>query len=140
MEAWPPRPEPAKEYALEAIGRALAGIEGDTVLHTCFGYAHIVHQRLPGYPFLRELNECAATHLSLEAAQPDLDPDVLRDVSDKVIVLGVLDLGSPEAETPEIVTTWSTPGVFLAISATCSSVSWVRPSAAPSGSCTEASR
>ena len=97
------RPEPAREYALEAIDRALAGIEGDTVLHTCFGYAHIVHQRLPGYPFLRELNECAATHLSLEAAQPDLDPEVLRDVSDKVIVLGVLDLGSPEAETPEIV-------------------------------------
>jgi 5-methyltetrahydropteroyltriglutamate--homocysteine methyltransferase len=97
------RPEPAREYALEAIDRALAGIEGDTVLHTCFGYAHIVHQRLPGYPFLRELNGCAATHLSLEAAQPDLDPEILRDVSDKVIVLGVLDLGSPEAETPEIV-------------------------------------
>ena len=88
------RPDPAREYALEAIERALAGIEGDTVLHTCFGYAHIVHERLPGYPFLRELNECAATHLSLEAAQPDLDPEVLRDVPDKVIVLGVLDLGS----------------------------------------------
>ena len=97
------RPEPAREYAVEAIDRALAGIDGDTVLHTCFGYAHIVHERLPGYPFLRELNECAATHLSLEAAQPDLDPEVLRDVPDKVIVLGVLDLGSSDAETPEVV-------------------------------------
>ena len=87
------RPEPAREYALEAINRALDGIEGDTVLHTCFGYAHIVHDRLPGYPFLRELHGCAATHLSLEAAQPDLDPEVLRDVPDKMIVLGVLDLG-----------------------------------------------
>lgn len=95
------RPETAREYALEAIERALAGIEGDTVLHTCFGYAHIVHDRLAGYPFLRELNDCAATHLSLEAAQPGLDPAVLREVPDKVIVLGVLDLGSPEAETPE---------------------------------------
>ncbi len=73
------------------------------MLHTCFGYAHIVHDRLPGYPFLAELNDCAATHLSLEAAQPNLDPNVLRDVSDKVIVLGVLDLGSSEAETPEVV-------------------------------------
>ena len=44
-----------------------------------------------------------ATHLSLEAAQPDLDPEVLRDVSDKTIVLGVLDLGSSEAETPDVV-------------------------------------
>ena len=97
------RPEPAREYALEAIDRALAGIEGDTVLHTCFGYAHIVKERLTGYPFLRELDDCAATHVSLEAAQPGLDPDVLRDLPSKVLVLGVLDLGSPEAETPEVV-------------------------------------
>jgi 5-methyltetrahydropteroyltriglutamate--homocysteine methyltransferase len=97
------RPDPAREYALEAINRALDRIEGDTVLHTCFGYAHIVHDRLPGYPFLRELDDCAATHLSLEAAQPDLDPEVLREVADKVVVLGVLDLGSSEPETPEVV-------------------------------------
>ena len=97
------RPEPAREYAVEAIDRALEGIEGDTVLHTCFGYAHIVHDRPSGYPFLRELNECAASHLSLEAAQPDLEPEVLRELPDKVIVLGVLDLGSDEAETPEVV-------------------------------------
>jgi len=97
------RPEPAREYAIEAIDRALDGIEGETVLHTCFGYAHIVHDRLTGYPFLRELNDCRATHLSLEAAQPDLDPEVLRDVPDKVIVLGVLDLGSSEIETPAVV-------------------------------------
>jgi 5-methyltetrahydropteroyltriglutamate--homocysteine methyltransferase len=97
------RPEPAKEYALEAIDRALESIEGDTVLHTCFGYAHIVKERLTGYPFLRELDECRATHISLEAAQPNLDPEVLRDLPSKVIVLGVLDLGSPEAETPEVV-------------------------------------
>jgi 5-methyltetrahydropteroyltriglutamate--homocysteine methyltransferase len=97
------RPEAARAYALEAIDRALAGIEGETVLHTCFGYAHIVHDRLDGYPFLRELGGCAATHVSLEAAQPGLDPDVLRELADKVVVLGVLDLGSLEAETPELV-------------------------------------
>ncbi|MGH3063729.1 MAG: uroporphyrinogen decarboxylase family protein [Gaiellaceae bacterium] len=96
-------PEPAREYAVEAVDRALDGIEGDTVLHTCFGYAHIVHDRPSGYPFLRELNECAASHLSLEAAQPDLEPEVLRELPDKVIVLGVLDLGSDDAETPEVV-------------------------------------
>ena len=97
------RAEDAREYALEAIDRALDGIEGETVLHTCFGYAHIVHDRLSGYPFLRELDECSATHLSLEAAQPGFDPELLRGLPDKVIVLGVLDLGSSEAETPEVV-------------------------------------
>jgi 5-methyltetrahydropteroyltriglutamate--homocysteine methyltransferase len=95
------RPEAAREYAVEAIGRALAGIGGDTVLHTCFGYAAIVHDRPSGYPFLAELNDCAATHISLEAAQPNLDPHVLRALPDKTIVLGVLDLGSAESETPE---------------------------------------
>jgi 5-methyltetrahydropteroyltriglutamate--homocysteine methyltransferase len=93
----------AREYAIEAINRALEGIDGETVLHTCFGYAHIVKDKPSGYPFLSELNDCAATHLSLEAAQPNLDPEVLRDVPDKTIVLGVLDLGSTEAETPDVV-------------------------------------
>jgi 5-methyltetrahydropteroyltriglutamate--homocysteine methyltransferase len=98
------RPEPAREYAVEAIDRALAGIEGETVLHTCFGYAHIVHDRpTGGYPFLAELADCAATHLSLEAAQPGLDPALLREVGDKAVVLGVLDLGSTEIESPELV-------------------------------------
>jgi 5-methyltetrahydropteroyltriglutamate--homocysteine methyltransferase len=97
------RPEQAREYAVEAINRALDGIEGETVLHTCFGYAHIVKNRLNGYAFLAELRDCLATHLSLEAAQPNLDPEVLRDVSDKTIILGVLDLGSNEVETPEVV-------------------------------------
>jgi 5-methyltetrahydropteroyltriglutamate--homocysteine methyltransferase len=95
------RPEAAREYAVEAIDRALEGIEGDTVLHTCFGYAAIVHDRPSGYPFLAELNDCAATHVSLEAAQPDLDPEVLRALPDKTILLGVLDLGSSDVETPE---------------------------------------
>src|SRR5919107_4553903 len=95
------RPEQAREYAVEAIDRALDGIDGETVLHTCFGYAYVVHDKPSGYPFLRELNDCAATHISVEAAQPDLDPHVLRDLPDKTIVLGVLDLGSAGAETPE---------------------------------------
>ena len=97
------RPEAAREYAVEAIDRALDGIEGDTVLHTCFGYAHVVKSRPTGYPFLRELDACAATHLSLEAAQPNLDPEVLRDLPTKTIVLGVLDLGAAEVEAPEAV-------------------------------------
>jgi 5-methyltetrahydropteroyltriglutamate--homocysteine methyltransferase len=97
------RAEAAREYALEAIDRALDGIEGETVLHTCFGYAHVVKDKPNGYPFLRELDSCAATHVSLEAAQPKLDPGVLRELPSKTIVLGVLDLGSSEAEPPEIV-------------------------------------
>jgi 5-methyltetrahydropteroyltriglutamate--homocysteine methyltransferase len=63
------RPEAAREYASRRSTARSTGIDGDTVLHTCFGYAAIVHDRPSGYPFLAELNDCAATHVSLEAAQ-----------------------------------------------------------------------
>jgi 5-methyltetrahydropteroyltriglutamate--homocysteine methyltransferase len=96
------RPEPARRYAVEAINRALAGIGGETVLHTCFGYAHVVKDKpTTGYPFLGELDDCRATHISFEAAQPDLDPAVLRELPGKTIVLGVLDLGAETVETPD---------------------------------------
>jgi 5-methyltetrahydropteroyltriglutamate--homocysteine methyltransferase len=95
------RPEAAREYALEAIDRALDGIEGETVLHTCFGYAYVVKDKPSGYPFLAELNECAATQISLEAAQPGVDPAVLQELPDKTVMWGVLDLGSDEVESAE---------------------------------------
>jgi 5-methyltetrahydropteroyltriglutamate--homocysteine methyltransferase len=97
------RPEAAREYAVEAIDRALEGIDGETVLHTCFGYAHVVKDKPSGYPFLSELNDCAATTISLEAAQPGVDPAVLRELPEKKVMWGVLDLASEDAETGEVV-------------------------------------
>ena len=97
------RPQEAERYALPAIERALRGVEVPTVLHTCFGYAHVVHDRLPGYPFLEPLAGCAADQISIEGAQPNLDPELLRGLGDKVVVLGVLNLGDPEVEAPETV-------------------------------------
>ena len=97
------RPEAAAEYGVEVIDRALHGIEATTALHTCFGYAHIVKDRLPGYAFLAELNDCSVQQLSLEGAQPNLDPSVLAQVPDKTIILGVISLEGFEAESPETV-------------------------------------
>src|SRR6266705_135147 len=54
------RVEKAARFAIPAINRALKGVEGTTALHTCFGYAHIVHNRPGGYPFLEELADTAA--------------------------------------------------------------------------------
>ncbi len=96
------RPEKARAYAVEVINRALEGVKGTTALHMCFGYAAIVHDRpAGGYAFLPELNACAAQHISLETAQPNLDLSVLRELPDKTIMLGVLNLGSMTVETPE---------------------------------------
>jgi 5-methyltetrahydropteroyltriglutamate--homocysteine methyltransferase len=86
------RPEAARDYALEAIDRALDGVEGTTALHTCFGYAHVVTDKPPGYPFLAELDACAADQIAIESAQPRLDPVILEQIPSKTVILGVLDL------------------------------------------------
>jgi 5-methyltetrahydropteroyltriglutamate--homocysteine methyltransferase len=97
------RPEKARAYGVEVINRALDGIEGTTALHLCFGYAAIVHNRPPQYAFLTELNECAAKQIAIETAQPQLDLSVLRQFPQKTMIVGVLNLGNMEVETPEIV-------------------------------------
>jgi 5-methyltetrahydropteroyltriglutamate--homocysteine methyltransferase len=93
-------PDAARRYAVPAINRALAGITVPTALHLCFGYAAVVrHQKPTGYSFLPQLAETAAGQISIEAAQPRLDLGVLAELSGKVIVLGVIDLGDPAIET-----------------------------------------
>ena len=95
------RAEKAREFALPAIDRALGDVDGTTALHTCFGYAHVVHDRPDGYPFLAELAGCAADILAIEAAQPRLDPAALEPIAAKTLIVGVLDLSDPVAETAE---------------------------------------
>ena len=98
------RPDIAREYAVEAINRALDGVAGTTAVHLCFGYAHIVHDRpSTGYSFLPELAACAADQISIEGAQSKLDMQVLRELPSKTIIVGVISLGDPDIETPDIV-------------------------------------
>jgi len=97
------RPEQARAYGVEVINRALEGIEGPTALHLCFGYAAIVPDRPDRYAFLTELRECVVKQISIEAAQPHLDLSVLRQLDNKTIIVGVLNLGDMEVETPETV-------------------------------------
>ena len=97
-------PEAAKRYAVTAINRALEGINVPTVVHLCFGYAAVVKGQKPtGYTFLPQLAESVAAQISIEAAQPKLDLGVLRELSDKIIMLGVLDLGDATVETGDAV-------------------------------------
>ena len=95
------RPEKAKQYGVAAINRALDGVPGPTALHLCFGYAHVVHQRPSGYSFLPQLAEAIVDQISIEAAQPKLDLGVLRDLSAKTMIIGVISLGDPTVETAE---------------------------------------
>ena len=97
------RPDIAKQYAIKAINRALEGVEGETAVHICFGYAHVVHERPEGYSFLQELEECSADQISIETAQSNLDLKILNELPSKKIILGVLDLSTEEIETPDTI-------------------------------------
>jgi 5-methyltetrahydropteroyltriglutamate--homocysteine methyltransferase len=97
------RPEQAKRFGVKAINRALRDVPGTTVVHLCFGYAAVVSDKPSGYSFLPQLSDSVAAQISIEAAQPRLDLGILKELSNKTIMLGVLDLGTAEVETPEVV-------------------------------------
>jgi 5-methyltetrahydropteroyltriglutamate--homocysteine methyltransferase len=97
------RPDAAREYGLAALNAALDGVTGTTAVHLCFGYAAIIHERPEGYSFLPELAGCPVDQISIETAQSGLDLGVLRDLTDKTIILGVLDLSTSEVESDEVV-------------------------------------
>jgi 5-methyltetrahydropteroyltriglutamate--homocysteine methyltransferase len=97
------RAERAARYGVKAINRALQGIQGTTVVHLCFGYAAAVKDKPRGYSFLPQLGESLASQISIEAAQPRLDLSVLRELGGKSIMVGVIDLGTEEVESAQVV-------------------------------------
>ena len=74
-----------------------------TAVHICFGYAAIIHERPSAYSFLPQLKGCRCRQISIETAQSKLDCAVLKELPDQMIILGVLDLSTPEIETPDTV-------------------------------------
>ena len=96
-------PDAANAYALKAINRAVAGTCTQTAIHLCFGYGFVVSRDKPkAYAFLDQLADCKANQISVEAAQPHLDLGVFKSFTTKTIMLGVVDLGTNEVETPDV--------------------------------------
>ncbi len=96
-------PDDARRYGLRVLDRALQGVTGTAAVHLCFGYAALVRDKPSGYSFLPELDGSKVRQISIEAAQPGLDLDILRALPSKTIILGVIDLDDMNVETPQIV-------------------------------------
>ena len=94
------RPEKAREFGVAALQQALAGVEGTTAVHICFGYAAIIHDRPSAYSFLPELSACPCGQVSIETGQSGIDTAVLGTLPGKTIILGVIDLDDESVETP----------------------------------------
>jgi len=97
------RPDKARDYGLAALERALDGVDGQTCVHICFGYAALIHDRPAGYSFLPELSSAPCRQVSIETGQSKLDCTVLESLADKDILLGVLDLSSNNVESVETI-------------------------------------
>jgi len=93
------KPEEARRYGLAALNRALEGIGGTTVVHLCFGYAIYQKSKPSGYSFLPELAACRCKQVSVETAQPALDCAQLAPLAGKKILVGCIDLSTPEVES-----------------------------------------
>src|SRR4249920_666041 len=92
------RPEKARQYGLQALNRALEGVQGTTAVHICFGYAAIIHERPSGYSFLPELAQCSCWQVSVETAQSHLDCSALQALDGKGVMVGCIDLADPQVE------------------------------------------
>jgi 5-methyltetrahydropteroyltriglutamate--homocysteine methyltransferase len=93
----------ARRFGVEVVERALDGVRGTTALHMCFGYGVFVKDKPAGYSFLDELNDTSVDQLSIEAAQPGVDPSVLRRIHSKAVVLGVVSSDDPLVEDVALV-------------------------------------
>ena len=85
------------------MNRAVEGVKGKTAVHICFGYAALIHARPPAYSFLPQLARANVKQISIETAQSNLDCSILRELPGKEILLGVIDLSTPNVETVEVV-------------------------------------
>ena len=95
------RPEAAREFAREAIDRALEGAQGTTAVHVCFGYGHFIKDKPARYRNLDVLAATSADQISVEAAQPNLDLSCLGAIEGKTVMLGVISGADDRVESPD---------------------------------------
>lgn len=92
----------ARRVGKTAIERMVKGVNAPVIVHVCYGYALVFKDKSasPTYPEVLELlADCPIAGISLEYAQPKHEPPLLRHCGDKHVVIGLLDLASPVAET-----------------------------------------
>lgn len=103
--------ETVEAWGVEALERCIDKVDTTTAVHICYGY---------GIPIVlqwktrnREWGHYAVTlpllarsgigQVSVELAASGVDPAVLTNLAGKDVMAGVIDVGTEEAETPEVV-------------------------------------
>ncbi|OGA13674.1 MAG: hypothetical protein A3D95_13505 [Betaproteobacteria bacterium RIFCSPHIGHO2_12_FULL_69_13] len=97
-----------KEWGIEALERAMAGVAAKKAVHICYGYGTPLvlkwkkqNRDWGHYGFtLPLLAESGVDQVSVECAASGVDVSVLAALRGKDVMLGVIDVGTEEVESP----------------------------------------
>ncbi len=99
-----------KEWGIEALHRAIEGLQCKTAVHICYGYgieANIKWKETLGSEWRQyeaifpALNESRLDQVSLECANSKVPLSLLSLLPDKALMVGAIDVASLQVETPE---------------------------------------
>ena len=93
-----------REFAVEAINRAVRGVRALTQVHVCYGYSRNIafKEQSPVYPkAVGLIAETDANAVHAEYAQPGYTPEFLNSVGEKPLGIGVLNL-DPDGEVESV--------------------------------------
>jgi 5-methyltetrahydropteroyltriglutamate--homocysteine methyltransferase len=100
-----------RAWGIETLERALDGVRAVTAVHICYGYG--IDRVLAWKKVNRSWGEYAQTlpllaassvrQVSVECAASGVDPAVLGALRGKDVMVGVIDVGTEDVETPETV-------------------------------------
>ncbi|MEZ5800669.1 MAG: hypothetical protein R3D29_09605 [Nitratireductor sp.] len=100
----------AAEWGVAALERARRGLKCKTAVHICYGYgikANIDWKETLGEQwrqyeaFFPTLNASSIDQVSLEFANSKVPPELMRLLSDKQVMVGVIDVATNAIETPD---------------------------------------
>jgi 5-methyltetrahydropteroyltriglutamate--homocysteine methyltransferase len=100
-----------KAWGIRALEAAIAGVTATTTIHICYSYGipRVLAWKKQNTEWgqygvtLPLLRETRIDQISLECAASGVDVAVLAEARGKDILLGVIDVGTEEVETPELV-------------------------------------
>jgi 5-methyltetrahydropteroyltriglutamate--homocysteine methyltransferase len=99
------------KWGIEALERCMDGVRATRAVHICYGYGTplVLAWKSQNTSWghygvtLPLLARSSVDQISVECAASGVDPAVLRDAGEKELLVGVIDVGSEEIETPEMV-------------------------------------
>lgn len=100
-----------QEWGMEALERAADGVAAKTAVHICYGYGvpHVLQWKTQNTDWghyevtLPLLAQSSIDMVSVEIAASGVAPEVLAAAAGMDVMAGVIDVGTEEVETPEVV-------------------------------------